>query len=401
MGHEHRPFLNSTELRLQMNANVLVVVSLHHAIDLPASATASALPALQVLHLDSSATVPAEALAGIALLVLEVDPIDRTSVQRLAAIKDLFPSLPVVAAIGDASVALVRSLVRQGVADIVALPFDGDELLQTLLDVLARSEQARGSAEMLAPMVAVVRSIGGSGATTIATHLAADLAQHAAGGKGVAIVDLDLQFGSVADYLGSKGRGTIADLLEAGDRLDEELVQSIVSFAEDGVAVIAAPDAIMPLEMVDTDQLLQVLRLLRKRFGYVVLDLPANWTNWTLSAALTANVLLLVVELSVASLRQAKRRLELFESVGIDRSNIEIVANRVERRLFRTINVDDISATLGHSVLTSIALEEPLVSSAQDQGQLVSALRRKSHFGADIAKLSELLRSGQLSAGPR
>lgn len=401
MGHQDHPFLDSKELRLRMNANVLVVASLHHAIGLTPPGGSGALPGLTILHLDPAAPIPPEALAGISLLILEVDPIDRASMQRLAGIHSRFSELPVIAAIGDTSVALVRSLVRQGVADIVSLPFDPDEVVHTVLDVLARRELADQSAQRLAPMAAVVRSIGGSGATSIATHLAADLARHDSSGKGVAILDLDLQFGSVADYLGSKGRGTIADLLEAGDRLDIELVQSVASWTDSNVAVIAAPDAIMPLEMVDTDQLLQVLRLLRQRFGFVVLDLPANWTNWTLSAALSADVLLLVVELSVASLRQAKRRLELFDSVGVDRAAVEIVANRVERRLFRTINVDDIAETLGHRVLSTIALEEPLVSSAQDQGQLASDLRQKSHFAADIARLSALLRDGQLQSGSR
>ena len=181
------------------------------------------------------------------------------------------------------------------------------------------------------------------------------------------------------------------------DRLDEELLRSVATEAGDGLSVISAPDSIMPLESVDTDDLLRVIRLLRQQYGYVVLDLPANWTNWTLSAALVASSVLLVVELSVASLRQAQRRLELFRSVGIDEQAIEIVVNRTEKRLFRAIDIQDVSKTLRHSVLGTVALDAPAVSAAQNRGVLVGNVHRKSRFAQDIGRLGETMRAGRLS----
>ena len=54
--------------------------------------------------------------------------------------------------------------------------------------------------------------------------------------------------------------------------------------------------------------------------------------------------------------------------------------------------LDDAARTLGHSVLSSIALDAPLVSTAQDQGALVSTLHRKSRFARDMSQLGALLR---------
>jgi pilus assembly protein CpaE len=181
--------------------------------------------------------------------------------------------------------------------------------------------------------------------------------------------------------------------------LDEDLLQSVATDAGGGVSVIAAPDTIMPLESVDTDALLRMIRLLRQNYGYVLIDLPANWTNWALSSALAADSIVLVVELTVSSLRQARRRLELFQSVGIDSRAVQIVVNRVERRLFKAINLDDVSQTLGQPVLGSISLEAPLVSTAQNQGVLVSNLHRKNRFSKDIAQIGALLRDGRLARG--
>lgn len=398
MGTHDHPSAYGEEAALRNGPEILVVAS-------PAwldalAAAGPAIPRLETLPLDRAAPVPAARLARAAMLVIEVDPEDRASMQRIGHIRESRPNMPLVAAINGASVSLVRTLVRQGISDVVSLPFDPGELLQATLDAAATRESKPAAApRALAPLVAVARALGGSGATSIATQLAADLAANDTSGRGVVIADLDLQFGSVADYLGVRPRGSLTDLLDAPDRLDEELLRSIAAEADGGVSVIAAPDAIMPLEAVDVDGMLAAIKLLRQQYGYVVLDLPANWTNWTLSAALAADSLVLVVELTIASLRQAKRRLELFRSVGIENRNIQIVVNRVEKRLFRTIDLDDVERTLGHPALGSVALESPALDAAQTQGRLVSELHRKSRFAADVARIGGLLRAGPLARG--
>jgi pilus assembly protein CpaE len=384
------------EAALRNSTRILVAASRDKIEALSAAANAALLPDLQLAAFEPQEAIPDALLSKVSLLVVEVDPNDRVSIQRIGVLRNSHPDLLLVAAINGASVALARTLVRQGIDDVVSLPFDVDELLQVSLDAVAKRDSVAASAD-LAPMVAVVRSIGGCGATTIATHLAADLATDARTGRGAVIVDLDLQYGRIAAYLGVRARSDLADLLGVEDRLDEELLHSVTVDAGEGLSVIAAPDAIMPLEAIDTDDLLRVLTLLRQQFDYVVLDLPANWTNWTLSAALAASAILLVVELSITSLSQAKRQLELFRSVGAEDPTVEIVVNRVEKRLFRTINLDDVARTLGHPVLADISLDAPTVNTAQDQGVLVGSIRRKSRFAADVAKIGQLLRSGRLA----
>lgn len=377
-------------------STILVVASAVRLAPLNGS-RAGALPSMLLKAHQSDEPISEAHFAGISLAIIEVNPSDPASIGRISAVRERHPTLPLIAAIDGASVSLVRALVREGISDIVSLPFEVPELLQVTLEAAARRDARPGRQEARAPLIAVVRSIGGCGATSLATHLAADLAAHDESGRGTVIVDLDLQFGSVADYLGITARGSIADLLGVQDRLDEELLRSVTVEAAGGVSVIAAPDMIMPLESVDTDDLLRLLGMLRRQYGHVVLDLPANWTNWSLSAALTADMVVLVVELTIASLRQAKRRLELFRSVGIEDSAVQIVVNRVEKQLFRTIDLKDVSGTLGHSALGIIALDAPAVNNAQNQGLLVGEFRRKSKFAADILQIGALLRSAQLA----
>jgi pilus assembly protein CpaE len=399
MGRFEPHYFDEKDAGVRMYENVLIVASPVYVNDIDPSRDAATFPGLQLMACQDSDWISLDVLRSSSLVVLEINPASRESMERFAEIKRNCPELPVVAAIAGSSMELVRALVREGVADVVSLPFAIPELLETTVAVLSQAEAAPAIDPDLAPVFAVVQSIGGCGATSVATHVAAELGL-AAKGRGVAIIDLDLQFGTVADYMTAEGRGSIMDLISADHRLDAELMRSTARQAINNVSVFAAPDTIQPLESIDAEQLLIVIQLIRQHYDHVVIDLPANWTNWTLSVLNAADAALMVTELSVASLRQAKRRLALFDTVGIAPSRVSIVVNRVQRRLFKTIGVGDVADTLGRDVLGSLSLEDPLLGSAQDQGVLVQQIQRKSRFHADIRAISEHLLASH-PGGPR
>lgn len=391
MGNFDHLGFSGKEFELRTCANVVVVASARYAAALAESLTERAFPGIVIIERDPSEQVFSAEVRGAALLVVEVDPAIPASVERLNRLLEPHGGVPVIAAIPDAPVALVRALVRGGVNDVLALPFTADELLEASLNVVSVLSSTNEPQVRRAPLIAVARSIGGCGATSIATNLAAALSDCGKDGARAIVADLDLQCGSVADVLSAHGNGTISDLLGAGTRLDDELVRSIVRSSDDGVHVLAAPGDILPLDSVDTDQLLRILDALRREFDFVVLDLPANWTDWALSACLAADIVLLVTELTVTSLRQAKRRLDFFTSVGIPSDRVEVIVNRFEKRLFRTIGLNDVAHSLRHPAYASVALDDPAVHSAQDQGRLVRAIHRRSAFWSDICRLAQAL----------
>lgn len=346
-----------------------------------------ALPATLVpLTLEDA--IPEEIIRRAMIVVIEADPASRRSMQRIGELRAARPFLPLIVALRDSNISLVRSLVRQGVNDVVALPFDLDQLGDALLDAAAGAEDPGKTDTAPAPLYAVLGSTGGCGASTVATHLAAEFA---ARDGGCCLLDLDVQFGTAGSYLGVAGASSIADLLKAQSRLDGDLLKSVLVEHSRGLHVVAAPHAIMPLEDVDSDQLLRVLGVARQNFGSVVIDLPSDFTNWSLSTLSSSSIIVLVVELSIASLRQAKRRLDLLADIGIGRRHIRVVVNRAEKRLFKPINLGDVETALGMPALASIASEPALLASAHDQGMLAHDIERKNKLSADVAKLAELL----------
>jgi pilus assembly protein CpaE len=343
---------------------------------------------LDMLALD--APLPPDLLDGSQVVVIEVDGAVSSSIDRITGIRRKYPDLPVVAAIRDAALPLVRTLLKQGIADVVGLPLSYADLSEVLQQVLTNTQTSAKVETKSAKIVSVIKSIGGVGASMIATQSASRYAEmHPGTQGGTCLFDLDLQFGSIASYLGVNQPLNLADLLDAGSRIDGEFLRSVAWVLPTGLNVIPAPSDIMPMETVNADQIYRIIDVAAQQYDTIFIDLPGNWTNWSVSLVARSDVVLLVVELTIASLRQAKRQLALLESQGISGDHIQVVVNRVEKRLFRSIDLADAEKAINHPVKHSLHNDYPLVSAAQDQGVLIQEIRSKSKVARDIDAMLE------------
>lgn len=374
----------------ELPGSLCIVANAKDIKDLQSSPAIQGLGGAALMALASDAPVPPEQIASAKVLVIEVDPAVPASVRRISAIRAEREDLKIIAAIHQADVALVRTLIRQGITDVAALPFSPDELASEILEALAPLRETAKDAN-LGHVTTVIHSTGGCGATTVITHLAAALVAANRGSRGVCVLDLDVQSGAVAAYIGENPKVTVSALLEASDRLDEALVQSVTIDTQYGFSIVAAPEIITPLDLVRPEQLSAIIMLLRKRFDHVLIDLPANWSNWSLAIAAEAGEILMVTDTTIGGLRQAKRRVELLASVGVDPDRVKIVANRMEKRFFKTIGTDDIHQALRCEVVAAINDEGSALRAAQDQGVLMGDLAGKGAFAKGIQALAELV----------
>lgn len=329
-----------------------------------------------------------ESLDGAAAAVVQVDASNAVSVKRFQQLAQAIRT-PLIAAAADPPLALVRSLVRAGALDVIPLPVSLEELeasLAPLKEQLARAEKAVASRN--AKLVSIVKSVGGVGATALVSQLAVRFAaQEAARGRQACLIDLDVQFGDVAFQLGLNPKFSLLDLIEAGPRLDGDLLRGTSTEHASGLKVIASPPEIMPIESIATDQLLQIVELATREFGNVFVDLPANWTNWSLSLVARSDLVLLVTELTVASINRAKRQLMLLSSQGIDNVDVRIVMNRFDKAMARTVRLADVKEALGRDVSYTVANDFQLMRSAIDRGISVGEVKRKSALQSDLDKL--------------
>lgn len=389
MGSQEMPFEFRDPMVLSVPGRATIVAAENFVADLRSASAHRGLDNAKIIALAADAILPVEAFRSSPVLVLEVDASSEASLRRLANARVEHPDVSIIAALRRADLSLVRALVRQGVADVAELPFLPAELSSQILEAIS-NQAGKGKHGKVGKMLSVVKANGGCGATTLLTHLAPAIVEETKGSRSVCVVDLDVQGGDVAAYLGLEPKATIEALLEAGTRLDEELIRNAITETRYGFSVVASPENILPLDTISVDQVLAILRQLRSMFDYVMLDLPAGWTDWSLSAVTSSDRVMLLTEASISSLRQAKRRIRLLGGVDFPSSNIEVVVSRVERRLFRTVSNDDVEETLGCKVVGGLANETSTLREAQNQGLLVSS-QGKTRYWSDVENLAELI----------
>lgn len=326
-----------------------------------------------------------EDLAGCGAAVVQVDPGSPASMKRFEKLAASTKS-PLIAAAYEPPLALVRALVRAGAHDVVPLPLDIADLETSLLPI--RDRMARSSANDHAAngkLVCVIKSVGGIGATSLLTQLAIRAAENEGRfNRHVCLLDLDLQFGNAAFQLGLRPPLTFSDLLEAGDRLDSQLLRATTTPHDSGLKIIAAPSSLMPLDAVTSEQLIEIVDLAKREFDTVFVDLPASWTNWSLSLLAQADLVLLVTELSVSGLHRARRQLDLLREQDLASVDLRVVVNRFEKGLLRSIRPADVQQALGRDIAYTITNDPTVMHTAIERGVPISDIKRKSAVGKDI-----------------
>lgn len=329
---------------------------------------------------------PAE-LSGFAAAIVEVAVDDQASIQRFQTLAK-HTKTPLIAAVYEAPLALVRGLIRSGAHDVLPLPIDIAEIEASLAPLRDRLTQQAIETTVRGKVVAVIKSAGGAGATSLLGQLAIHHAEReAAFDRQVCLIDFDVQFGDAAFQLGLHPKLSLMDLIEAGSRLDPDLLKATVTEHSSGLKVIAAPSDVLPLESLSNDQVLDIVDLAARGFGTVFLDLPSNWANWSLSVLARADLVLLVTEISIPALRQARRQLDLIRSQDLDELEIRVVANRCQPAQFKNIRASDIHAALGRDIAYRITDEEAVMRPAVDRGIPIAEVKRKSAIGRDIEQL--------------
>lgn len=329
-----------------------------------------------------------EELAKAPAAVVQVDADNSASIKRFQKLAASVET-PLIAASYDPPLALVRSLVRAGAHDVIPLPVTIEELeasLADLKDELAKRQSATSATT--GKLVSFIKSVGGVGATSLLTQLAIRyVGREARVGRDACLIDLDIQFGDAAFQLGLRPKFTLMELLEAGARLDGDLLRATSAEHPSGLHVIAAPTEMMPIEGMPTDHLLRIIELARREFNTVFVDLPANWTNWSLSVVAQSDLVMLITEQTVAGVNRAKRQLQLLSSQDLSNVDVRVIANRYEKSLARVVRPADVQNALGCDIAYTVANDFPLMRSAIDRGVPIDELKRKSALARDLDTL--------------
>jgi MinD-like ATPase involved in chromosome partitioning or flagellar assembly len=217
-------------------------------------------------------------------------------------------------------------------------------------------------------LFAVLPAKAGSGASTVALHLARLLGERLA--KDVLLVDGDLRSGVLATLLNQKIESGLREALRSAADLTPALWNSLI-LRLPRVHLLASPPALddRPFLPHWTDYY-KLIMYIRQAYSSVIMDLPELVNEATSEVVRCAEHVLVVTSAEIASLTLAGQRCAELDRAGVRPNRIGIVLNRWHRG---DMSIDDIENMLERRVVAAIPNNYRLVQAAAVEGGFVRA----------------------------
>lgn len=340
----------------------------------------------RILKGDIGELIPA--LAGIETPeVLVVDLSDSADAMAdVGALSDVCDPGTRVIALGNVNdVNLYRRLIEFGVQDYLLKPVSSETLNEAInhRDGKPQPEEGEGRSGRL---IAVTGARGGVGATTIAVNTAWILAHEM--DQRVALVDLDLYFGSVALALDLEpGRG-FREALEHPNRIDGLFIERAMVRESDNLFVLAAEESLENRFAFNPDALHLLLQTLRADFDSVVVDLPRFAARSQFNALSSPSSVIVVSSPSLAGMRDTMRMVKLVGGVS-DESDVAVCVNRIGCEKASELGIGDFETGAGLTVDVQIPNDAKTALKAESCGITMAEANGGAKVSGALRKLVE------------
>lgn len=373
-----------------MQAGNILLISPHAALreEIRAAAAAARLPPVALVastieELNDFAQVDA---AG----VIVVD-IDATRREHLLALQKLMTRLagraPLIVLTESFDDAVGRWFLQIRVSDFLRKPVRPEDLLRACQKAI-QPDGAAGDKQ--AQVLTFMPAAGGVGCTTLAVEAAMQLHQGAgAAGQTTCLIDLDFDNDACADFLDIEPRLDLRETGDAGERLDAQLMEVMLSRHSSGLALLAAPARPAEPNGIPPAAVGRLLEVAASRFDHLVIDLPRVWFPWTNDVLAGSDRIFVVTDMTVPGLRFARR---LASGIG-DRlgkpAAPRVIVNRFQTGLLfgGTLRKSDVERALGTAFAGPVANNYQVVREAIDRGVSLETVKPGNSVTTDLKRI--------------
>jgi pilus assembly protein CpaE len=341
------------------------------------------------------------------LAIVALDAGKDKALQMIGQLSIEFPKLPILTISYDHQ-ALLQSL-QKGAKYFLTHPVGLEDMLSALRRALGEpttgenqlsgGAQASSRAVSTSSVIAVLGSRGGCGTTTLAVNLGATLAADPA--NAAALIDLDLALGDADIALEVNGYEniSIADLARNIERLDMNfLKRALVKHEGTGLSILRHPLEIAEGGLVHEQHVERILNLLKISYTHLVLDLSKALLPTDLMALRMADMILLVAQLELASLRNVVR---LIHTLGGEdmADKVRVVVNRQGAdSVEEGISLKKAEEVIGKPIFWQVPNDTKSVIGARVAGQPLVKYAPRSRVQQSIQGLAQALYGKPVSA---
>ncbi len=309
------------------------------------------------------------------------------------AAKPLNAVLPIMTAFSDDTrviaigavndINLYREMIESGVLEYLVKPVSEANLSAALGRLASKAAEAPVAALAKGerrPLVAVLGTRGGVGASTIAVNLAW-IASHEVKRR-TTLIDLDLQNGTVALALDIEPTRGLREALETPSRIDSLFISSASAKLGERLTVMAAEEGFDDELHYDPASVELLLEEVQRHSEMVVLDLPRNAPGVRNRALAAATDVVIVSDLTLAGLRDAIRLQGLVQHCSPS-ARILFAVNRVGQKDLGVPKIE-FQRALGQALEFMLPDDPKAVVTAANAGKPLVAAAKNSKTAAPL-----------------
>lgn len=278
-----------------------------------------------------------------------------------------------------------------GARSFIIKPFEADDFLMTLNQVLAWQRVPRVSPEtaegIAGNIVVFCAPKGGTGRTTLAINTAISL--HQLSGDPVVLVDADYAAPALDVALNLHQQRDVADLLPKLSRLDEMLIESVLADHSSGIKVLLAPPPADLNESLTLPQIQHILVMLKRMFPWVIVDLGLPMDETAFAFLDGAERIVMTVLPEMVGLRNSQLMLQYFQMEGYPPDKVWLILNR--STIKGGVKIGDIEKRLGVPITFTVPDDQTLVTHTVNRGVPLALSHRRSAVARAIRKISSEL----------
>lgn len=312
---------------------------------------------------------------------------------RLAECCDAGTKVIVVGHFND--VMLYRDLLKRGVSEYLVAPVTPLQLMESISNLYNDPES-----DPVGNVVAFVGAKGGVGSSTICHNVAWTISEVLQ--SNVVIADLDLAFGTTSlDFNQDPVQG-IAEALASPERLDEMLLDRLLTKCTDRLSIFAAPVVLDRDYDLSADACDMVIDVVRQNVPFVMVDLPHTWTSWTKRILLGADEVVITATPDLANLRNAKNIIDLAKQSRTNDGPPRLVINMAGVQKRQEIPVKEFCQHLDLQPSAIIEYDAETFSNASANGRMIEEVNKKAKCAPVLRSLSMQIANRQEGmAAPR
>ncbi len=279
---------------------------------------------------------------------------------------------------------LYRELMRLGVSDYMVAPIHQLQLINSIAGLFHDP-----GAKPLGRIFAFVGSKGGVGSSTIAHNIGWYLSRHL--NTDTVITDFDLAFGTAGLNFNQETTQGVADALGQPDRIDQTLLDRLLTKCGDKLSLLASPSSIDRDHPIAESSVEVILSTVRSSVPCVIVDVPNMWAPWVRHTLFHADEVVITATPELASLRNTKNLVDLLKQGRPNDAAPRLVMNQVGIPKRPEIPVADFAKAINVEPTLVIAYDAPTFGAAASNGQMLAEVSSKAKSAAAVAELAQIL----------